>query len=136
MKAILASVMVFSFGCVTVENAMTTTPPRDGRDSAAANQMRATLESLPRCAAGTSVGVMTVKPTVCTKMACQSACCNTCGWEATLELKNGETVSVPAARFREVLRVSESGLDCEVAAWAKVLVQSPMALDGTACVAR
>lgn len=129
-------------GCATGTTATTSeakpdvTPTRDGRDGAAEVQLRAVLESLPKCEAGAEAGVLRVTATTCTKMYCGNACCNQCSWSAQFEGKNTMKVPVENGRVRQVLKVSEGALDCEIAAWGKVLAGVSMALEGTACVVR
>lgn len=139
MKKLMTVLLVLA-GCVTAEATEKKSDPveatRDGRDAAAAMQLRAVLEALPKCEAGAPVGLLVVKATTCTKMYCGKECCNTCGWAATHEQKNGEKVNVDPARVREVLKVSDGALECEVAAWNQVLATQSLALDGTACVVR
>ncbi|MFZ5445346.1 MAG: hypothetical protein ACOZQL_35475 [Myxococcota bacterium] len=140
MKKWMLAAALAASGCVTAEATEKRSDPveatRDGRDAAAAMQLKAVLESLPRCEPGAPVGLVTVTPTTCTKMYCGKACCNTCGWRATHEQKNGEKVAVEPARLRDVLELSESALECEVAAWSQVLSTQSLALDGAACVVR
>lgn len=140
-KAMLVAMFVMLGGCVTAAEAEKKSEPvtattRDGRDAAAAAQVRSAIEALPRCEAGATVGMLVVKPTSCTKMYCGKECCNTCGWAATLEQKNGEKVTIDSARVRDALKVSESALECEVAAWTQVLSTQSVGLDGAACVVR
>lgn len=109
---------------------------REGRDGAAEAQLRAVLETLPRCEAGAQAGVLSVAATTCTKMYCGKACCNQCSWSAQFEGKNTMKVPVENARVVELLKVTNGALDCEIGAWAKVLAGVSMALEGTACVVR
>lgn len=139
-KTMLLVAMFLVGGCATAGEAEKKSEPvtatRDGRDAAAAAQVRSAIEALPRCEPGAPVGLLVVKPTSCTKMYCGKECCNTCGWAATLEQKSGEKVAVDNARVRDALKVTESALECEVAAWTQVLSTQSIALDGTACVVR
>lgn len=114
-------------GCVT--GAPRGEPPRGAIDPT-----RARLEALPRCAAGADVGVLTVRAAMCTKMSCPEACCNRCSWAATLE-KQGQREPADPARVAALLGVTESALDCEVAAWNEALAGLVLSLD-PACVVR
>lgn len=98
------------------------------------NPTRARLEALPTCAPGAEVGVLTVRPTICTKMHCQEACCNQCSWEASFE-KNGQPSPVEAARVEALLGVTASALDCEIAAWGEALSGLSVSVEPP-CVAR
>jgi hypothetical protein len=138
MRKVLISFFILCCGCATSE-ASEKKPPmaeRDGRDAAAASQLRAVLESLPRCDGTARIGVVSIKATQCTKMYCTTGCCNQCGWNATFETKTGESVPLSVAQVRDTLRVSEGALECEIAAWGRVLAKAPMALEGSACVVR
>ncbi len=138
MKNVLVGVLVLLSGCVTAEATEKKSAPvtSEAPDVAAAARLRAVLDTLPRCAPGAAVGLLAVTPTVCTKMFCGKACCNQCGWAATLETKSGEKQALEAARVSEVLKVPTGALDCEVAAWAQVLSTQSIALDGAACLVR
>ncbi len=122
-------------GCVTTE-ATEKKSAKVSADVAAADKLRAVLAALPRCEPGAAAGLLAVNPTMCTKMFCDHACCNHCGWAATLETKNGQKQPVSDMRAREVLQVSDSALECEIDAWAKVLATQSLAVEGTACVVR
>lgn len=98
--------------------------------------VRQRLAALPACQAGAEVGVLRVRPTLCTKKACEAACCNQCSWVATLETKSGQSAPVEPARVQALLGVGESGLDCEIAAWAEALKGLSVALDPSGCVVR
>lgn len=98
--------------------------------------VRQRLAALPACQPGAEVGVLRVRPTLCTKKACEAACCNQCSWAATLETKSGQPEPVEPARVQGLLGVGESGLDCEIAAWAGALQGLSIALDPPGCVVR
>ena len=127
-------------GCATspgtLKGAASGPGPLDARETAAASRVRAALEALPRCEAGAPVGVLTLRPTVCTKMFCEEACCNQCGWAATFEGKDGQPVPVEPARVQALLGVPESALECEIAAWAGALAGQSVSVDPPACVVR
>jgi hypothetical protein len=134
----LVFVVVGGVGCATT--AASEPKPgestRDGREGAAEAQLRAVLEALPTCEAGAQAGMLSVAATTCTKMFCGKACCNQCSWSAQFEGKSAVKVPVENARVRELLKVSDGALDCEIGAWAKVLAGVSMAVEGTACVVR
>lgn len=98
--------------------------------------VQAVLAALPRCEAGAEVGVLTVKAARCTRMFCKEACCNRCSWAATFEAKSGQVVPAELARVREVLRLDESALDCELKAWGDALAGQSVALGPPACQVR
>lgn len=104
-------------------------------DVAAQAHVRRALEALPRCQAGADVGHLVVRATVCTKMFCDSACCNRCGWAATYESMSG-AVEADRARVQTLLGLPESALDCEIAAWGRALAGQSLALDAPSCVVR
>lgn len=119
-------------GLFFVLSGCATSPPAPAR----ADPVRQRLSALPACQPGAEVGFLRVRPTVCTKKACEAACCNQCSWAATLETKSGQPVPVEAARVQTLLGVGESGLDCEIAAWAEALEGLSVALDPGECVVR
>lgn len=100
------------------------------------DSVRQRLSALPACQPGAEVGLLRVRPTVCTKKACDTACCNQCSWAATLETKSGQPAPVEPGRVQALLGVGESGLDCEIAAWAEALKGLSVAFDPSGCVVR
>lgn len=123
-------------GCATSGGAETKGDAADGRAGAAEAQLRSTLEALPKCEAGVEAGKLVIEATTCTKMFCGKDCCNQCSWSATLETKTGNKMPLDAAKVRSALKVGDSALECEVAAWGKALSASTVAVDGNACVVR
>jgi hypothetical protein len=116
-------------GCVTTPAA----PPADSAPGAA---VREKLASLPRCAAGVEVGLLTPRATICTKKHCQERCCNQCSWAATFTTTGGEPLPVDVARVQALLGVPESAMDCEIAAWADALAGQSVSLDPPGCAVR
>lgn len=114
-------------GCATSGGAPKEAPVRG---------VKAALQKLPACQAGADVGLLQVKPTLCTKMFCEAACCNQCSWAATFENKSGQPVPVPPARVQEWLGVPQSALDCEVAQWNEALTGQSVSLEGAGCLVR
>lgn len=106
------------------------------KDVVAAEQVKAALAALPKCEAGAEVGRLVLKTTMCTRMFCNAPCCNQCGWEARFEGMSDDSRPVDAARVREVLRLGESSLDCEVKAWAGAVANESVSLGEPACVVR
>ncbi len=96
--------------------------------------LQSRLDALPRCEAGADVGLISVKANMCTKKHCQTACCNQCSWSATFENKSAQPVPVDQARLQKLLGVTESALDCEIAAWSAELARQSVSLDGAGCV--
>lgn len=105
------------------------------QEEAARARVRAALAALPRCAPGAPVGALTVRATVCTKMFCDQACCNQCGWAASFDTLSGALPADPA-RVRELLHLPESALECEIAAWSEALRGQSISLEAPACVVR
>jgi hypothetical protein len=124
-------------GCATSAapgdaTAQATQPP----EQRAAAQVRARLDTLPRCEPGAEVGQLTIAPVKCTLKFCgKNACCNHCSWGATLETKAGPQ-PVELEQVRAVLGLPEGGLDCEVDAWNAALQGQSVALSGAGCVVR
>lgn len=100
------------------------------------NPVGARLASLPACAPGTEVGALLVKAGICTKKHCEGVCCNQCGWTATFESRNGQPVPVEGARAQALLGVTDSALDCEIAAWAEALAGQSVSIAAPECVVR
>lgn len=137
--------VLVTMGCATTHQAVPLTPARaeaplpvvaagDPEAAAQAKVARA-LEGLPRCQPGAEVGHLAVRATVCTKMFCDSACCNRCGWAATFEAMSGAR-EADVSRVQALLGLPESALDCEIAAWGRALAGQSLALDGPSCVVR
>ncbi len=101
-----------------------------------AGAVGATLEALPRCEAGAEVGELTLRPNICTKKFCREACCNQCSWTAVFQTKNAVPVPVGPARVQALLGLSESALDCELAAWSEALAGQSVSVDPPRCVVR
>lgn len=140
----LASLLV---GCATAREAPVAPPAPAAAQVAAPTAMegspesvaeaglRARLASLPACAPGATVGQVSFLG-MCTKMFCRDeACCNRCRWEPRYETKGGVEAGV-GARVREVLQLPESAMDCEGAAWERVLKGVSVGLEGEGCVVR
>lgn len=106
------------------------------KDVLATKNVKAALAALPKCEAGADVGKLVIKTTMCTRMFCNRACCNQCGWEAKFEGMSNDSQPVDAARVREVLKLGESSLDCEVKAWAGAVANESLSLGQPACVVR
>lgn len=106
------------------------------KDQAALAKVREALAALPRCEPGANVGALALRPTICTKMFCDEACCNQCSWAATFTGKSGQPQPVEPARVQELLHVTEGALDCEIAAWATALQGQSISLDAPGCVVR
>ncbi len=110
--------------------------PRAGKDAVAVADLKRALAALPKCVEGADVGRLVIRSTMCTRMFCQGACCNQCGWAASFEGMSGDSQPVDAKRVREVLRLGEGALDCEVKAWAQTLEGESVSLSEPACVVR
>ena len=110
--------------------------PRADTAAEAEQQLRAVLSSLPKCEAGATVGRVTIAGTRCTRKSCGgNPCCNRCGWDASFTGMTGTPTPVEAGRVRELLKVVEGPLDCEVTAWEKVLATESLSLE-QGCVVR
>jgi hypothetical protein len=123
-------------GCQTTKGSETKAGEGDARPAAASAALQKTLDGWPRCEAGADAGKLSVAATVCTKKYCGAECCNACGWAATFEGKSGARVPVDAERARALLQLTAGALECEVAAWGRVLEGVSLAIDGTPCVVR
>lgn len=104
-------------------------------DVTAAAGVKKVVARLPKCQAGTDVGRLVIKPTMCTRMFCNRACCNQCGWEAKFEGMSGDSQPVDSARVKELLKLGDSSLDCEVKAWAAAVENESISLEQS-CVVR
>lgn len=102
---------------------------------AAVERVTKALAALPACAAGADVGRLVPKATMCTRMFCRTACCNTCGWSASYETMSGAR-EASVADVQRLLGLPESALDCEIAAWRDALSAQSLVLDAPACVVR
>ncbi len=116
----LSVVLVLMAGCVSTPKPL---------------EQRSRFEALPKCEAGADVGLISVKPALCTKKHCQTACCNQCSWAATFENKSGQPVPADQARVQKLLGFTESALDCEIAAWSAELASQSVSLEA-GCVVR
>lgn len=105
------------------------------KDVVAAANVKAALAALPKCQAGSDVGRLVIKPTMCTRMFCNNACCNQCAWEAKFEGMSGDAQPVDAARVKTLLKLGASSLDCEVKAWASAVENVSLSLEQS-CVVR
>lgn len=131
MKRWLGVVFVLA-GCATTGE----TPARAADpEGAAVERVTKALAALPACGAGSDVGRLVPKPTMCTRMFCRTACCNQCSWSATYETMSGSR-EASVADVQRLLGVEESALDCEIAAWRNALATQSVVLDAPSCVVR
>jgi curli biogenesis system outer membrane secretion channel CsgG len=131
MKRLLAVLLLLA-GCATTGGA--DQPSADPRAAAHA-QVTQALAGLPSCQPGAEVGALKVKATTCTRMFCSSACCNRCSWSASWESMSGAR-DASVQEVQRLLKVSDSALDCEVAAWAQALDGQSVALEAPSCMVR
>lgn len=141
MRTCMLMTAVLLAACATTKDAKNETadaaPAPELRETEAAGKLKARLASMPACAAGVDVGVLELRPTICTKRFCKARCCNACGWKATLQTMSGVSMPVDEARVRAALQLGEgSAYECEIAAWTQALAGASVGLDGEACVVR
>lgn len=105
------------------------------KDVVATAHVKAALAELPKCQAGADVGRLVIKTTMCTRMFCNRACCNQCGWEAKFEGMSGDAQPVDSSRVKKLFKLGESSLDCEVKAWAGVVDRESISIE-QGCVVR
>lgn len=135
-------VLLLVAGCVTAKPSVATEPSvapertaTAGPQDAAGAQVKSALERLPRCAPGAEAGALSLQPAACTKKFCHAACCNQCTWSATFDGMSGARPA-DKARVQAALGISESALDCEIAAWSQALAGQSVALEPAPCQVR
>lgn len=137
VKKLLMLCALWAAGCATTTATSKEVVSGGGSpEQAAAAKVHAALEAMPRCEAGANVGALVIKSTTCTKRFCNTPCCNHCTWAASFEGKSGQPQPVDGARVRELLHVTDSSQDCEIAAWASALQGASLSVDAPACVVR
>jgi hypothetical protein len=137
VKKLLMLCLVWAAGCATTSATSKEVVSGGGSpEQAAAAKVHAALDAMPRCEAGANVGALVITATTCTKRFCNTACCNHCTWAASFEGKNGQPTPVEGARVVELLHVTDSSQDCEIAAWAGALQGTSLSVDAPGCVVR
>ena len=140
MRTLMLVAAMALAGCATAEQKTSTTDAQRAvelPETEAAGTLKARLAAMPACQARAEVGVLELRPTICTRRACKTACCNACGWKATLQTKNGVSVPVDEAKVRTALKLKEgSAMECEVDAWTHALAGVTVGVDGEGCVVR
>lgn len=141
-RSLAVTLLLTVAGCATSGSASddtaataTSAVGTDAREQAAAAHVKARLDALPACAAGTDVGQLSVAASSCTKKFCRAACCNGCSWAPTFETKGGPQ-PVTVAQVQALLELPPGALDCEVAAWNAALAGASVAFDGGGCAVR
>lgn len=105
------------------------------RDVAAARRVKAALERLPKCADGVETGRLEFEG-MCTLMACETACCNTCGWDAASISTEGTKTPLDHEYVRKTLDLGDSSYDCEMNVWREAVNGLKLSLQQPACIVR
>lgn len=92
----------------------------ESKDVSAARRVKAALERLPKCAAGVEAGRLEFEG-MCTLMACETACCNACGWDAAVVSTEGTKTPLDHEAVRKALDLGESSYDCEMKVWREAV---------------
>lgn len=107
----------------------------EAKDVSAARRVKAALERLPKCAAGVEAGRLEFEG-MCTLMACETACCNACGWDASVVSTEGTKTPLDREYVRKTLDLGESSYDCEMNVWREAVNGLKLSLTQPACIVR
>ena len=107
----------------------------EAKDVSAARRVKAALERLPKCAAGVEAGRLEFQG-MCTLMACETACCNTCGWDAAIVSTAGTKTPLDHEKVRKALDLGESSYDCEMNVWREALNGLKLSAGEPLCIVR
>lgn len=136
LRHMMLTVVVVLAGCTAAKKNTETVKKAEPVEIEARKTLQGALDVLPACAPGADPGVLEVRPTVCTRRACQTACCNSCGWKATLQTKTGQTVPAEKERVQQALQIPDGAMECEIDAWTKLLANTSVALEPQGCMVR
>ena len=107
----------------------------EAKDVSAARRVKVALERLPKCADGVEAGRLEFEG-MCTLMACETACCNACGWDAATVSAEGTKTPLDHEYVRNTLDLGESSYDCEMNVWREAVNGLKLSLVKPACIVR
>jgi len=98
------------------------------KDAAAALGRLQSCRELPR--PSLTVGTLRLATGFCTEKKCTTACCNHCGWTATLVAPGGERKLEPAVVTKLLGGPPADVLECELEAWRSELGEKQLGVSG------
>lgn len=101
---------------------------RARQDAAAAVARLQSCRELPRPAL--TLGTLRLTGGFCTQKRCSTACCNRCGWTATLAAPGGDRRLDPAAVTRLLGGPPADALECELEAWRGAMGEKLIGVSG------
>ncbi|MGV3623942.1 MAG: hypothetical protein ACO1OB_24200 [Archangium sp.] len=107
----------------------------ESKDVTAARRVKAALERLPKCAPGVEAGRLEFEG-MCTLMACQTTCCNTCGWDAAVVSTEGTKTPLDHEKVRKALDLGDSSYDCELTVWREAVNGLKLSSTEPLCIVR